>query len=55
MAKYLGVPVRTYIKWENGTRAPVAVVARVLDILDMMQANAPALHDELLRQARHKP
>lgn len=54
MSRYMGVPYRTYIKWEHGQRAPGAVATRLLDILELVQANAPALHDDLLTEARTK-
>jgi DNA-binding transcriptional regulator YiaG len=54
MSRYMGVPYRTYIKWEHGQRAPGAVATRLLDILELVQANAPALHDDLLTEARQR-
>lgn len=47
-AEYFGAPLATYRKWVNGDREPAAVVARLLDVLGMVEAMAPALHDGLL-------
>ena len=52
MAQYLGVPVYTYLKWENGHRTPNASAHRLLDILEQVRANAPKLHDKLLREVK---
>jgi DNA-binding transcriptional regulator YiaG len=43
-AAYLGVPVYTVRKWISGEREPGAAVARLLDVLGMVEAMAPALH-----------
>jgi hypothetical protein len=47
-AVYLGVPVFTVRKWINGEREPGAAVARLLDVLGMVEAMAPALHGSFL-------
>ena len=47
-ADYLGVPVFTLRKWLTGEREPGAAVARLLDVLGMVEALAPALHDSFL-------
>lgn len=47
-AGYLGVPVHTLINWRTGKRVPGAVVARLLDVLGLVEALNPALHAELL-------
>ena len=47
-AAYLGVPVFTVRKWTNGEREPGAAVARLLDVLGMVEAMAPALHNSFL-------
>lgn len=44
MADYLGVPVHTLIKWQNGTRTPPAVAARLLAVLAIVETLAPELH-----------
>ena len=47
-AAYLGVPVFTVRKWITGEREPGAAVARLLDVLGMVEAMAPALHGSFL-------
>jgi hypothetical protein len=47
-AAYLGVPVFTVRKWITGEREPGAAVARLLDVLGMVEALAPALHDSFM-------
>ena len=42
-AGLMGVPVFTLRKWSNGTRAPNAAAVRLLEVLDMLNAFAPAL------------
>lgn len=47
-AAYLGVPVYTLHKWVTGERSPNAAVLKLLDVLGMIEALAPALHDSLI-------
>lgn len=47
-AAYLGVPVFTVRKWLTGEREPGAAVARLLEVLGLVEALAPALHDSFL-------
>jgi DNA-binding transcriptional regulator YiaG len=47
-AAYLGVPVFTVRKWITGEREPSAAVARLLDVLGMVEAMAPALHGSFM-------
>ena len=47
-ADYLGVPVFTLRKWTTGERQPGAAVMRLLDVLGMVEAMAPALHASFL-------
>ena len=47
-AAYLGVPVFTVRKWITGEREPGAAVARLLDVLGLVEALAPALHGSFL-------
>jgi DNA-binding transcriptional regulator YiaG len=47
-AAYLGVPVFTVRKWITGEREPGAAVARLLDVLGMVEAMAPALHGSFM-------
>ena len=48
MADYLGVPIYTLRKWESGERGSSAAVMRLLDVLGMVEALAPALHASFL-------
>jgi hypothetical protein len=47
-AAYFGVPVYTVRKWCTGEREPGAAVARLLDVLGLVEALAPALHGSFL-------
>ena len=47
-AAYLGVPVYTFRKWASGERTPSASVLRLLEVLGMVEALAPALHAAFL-------
>jgi post-segregation antitoxin (ccd killing protein) len=47
-AAYLGVPVYTVRKWVTGEREPGAAVARLLDVLGLVEAMAPALHNSFM-------
>lgn len=51
LADYLGVPVYTLIKWQNGTRTPPAVAARLLAVLEIVETLAPDLHRAALLPA----
>jgi len=42
-AGLLGVPVFTLRKWTTGQRAPSAAAVRLVEVLDMVGALAPAL------------
>lgn len=50
-AAALGVPVHTLRKWVNGTRCPSAAAVRVLDILETLEALAPAMLAALIPAA----
>ena len=47
-AEYFGVPVFTVRKWCTGEREPGAAVARLLEVLGLVEALAPALHGSFL-------
>ena len=47
-ADYFGVPVFTLRKWLTGEREPGAAVIRLLDVLGIIEAMAPALHASFL-------
>ncbi len=51
MAAYLGVPVTTYRKWENGTRNPDAAPLRLFAVLQLIEANAGDLHTLMVYEA----
>jgi transcriptional regulator with XRE-family HTH domain len=54
MADYLGVPIHTLRKWESGERSGSATLLRLLDVLGMVEALAPALHASFLPpESRH--
>ena len=46
-AEALGVPLFTARKWANGTRTPSASAVRLLDVLEALEALAPAILDAL--------
>lgn len=56
MAAYLGVPVTTYRKWENGTRSQDASTLRLFEVLQLLDGDrfvtCRRMHDELLDTAR---
>lgn len=52
MAAYLGVPVPTYRKWENGTRKPDAAPLRLFQVLQAIEVQSPDMHAGLLFDAR---
>jgi hypothetical protein len=47
-AQYLGVPPFTFRKWLTGERVPNSAVLRLLEVLGIVEALAPALHSSLL-------
>ncbi len=47
-SEYLGVPVPTLRKWCTGEREPGAATYRLLDVLGMVEALAPSIHQSLL-------
>lgn len=47
-AEYLGVPVHTLRNWRTGKRVPAAVVYKLLDVLGIVEALAPAVHEHLI-------
>jgi DNA-binding transcriptional regulator YiaG len=48
-ADYFGVPLFTLRKWLTGERAPGAATQKLLDVLGLIEAMAPALHDSLMK------
>lgn len=47
-SNYFGVPVYTLRKWTSGQRKPSAAVVRLVEVLGLIEAMAPSLHDVLL-------
>jgi len=39
MARYIGIPESTYIKWETGRREPPAIAERAFELLGMLEAS----------------
>jgi DNA-binding transcriptional regulator YiaG len=50
MARYLGVPQGTIGNWLGGTRTPNASVARLVEVLGMIEVLAPSIHEHLLKK-----
>ena len=48
MSDYVGVPVFTWRKWETGERVPDAAPRRLFEVLGLLEAMAPAMHEMLL-------
>jgi hypothetical protein len=47
-AAYFGVPVFTFRKWDSGERSLSAGVLRLIEIMGLVEALAPGLHQALL-------
>ena len=47
-ADYFGVPTHTLRKWCTGEREPGAATHRLIEILGMVEALAPGIHQSLL-------
>ena len=54
-AEYFGVPVYTWRKWSAGEREPGAAVARLVEVLGMIEALAPDLHQSFLPRLTVRP
>ena len=50
-AQYLGVPVFTLRKWIKGERKPSAATLRLIEVLGLIEALAPAMHEALIPDA----
>lgn len=50
-AEYLGVPVFTLRKWVKGERKPSAATLRLIEVLGLIEALAPAMHEALIPDA----
>ena len=51
-SEYLGVPVYTLRKWLSGEREPSAATHRLIEVLGMLEALAPELHQSLLHRGK---
>ena len=51
-ADYFGVPVFTLRKWLSGEREPGAATHRLIEVLGMLEALAPELHQSLLHRGK---
>jgi DNA-binding transcriptional regulator YiaG len=51
-SNYFGVPVPTLRKWCNAEREPGAATHRLIEILGMIEALAPAIHQSLLPRGK---
>jgi DNA-binding transcriptional regulator YiaG len=49
---YFGVPVPTLRKWLTGERAPGAATHKLIEVLGMLEALAPAIHESLLPKGK---
>jgi hypothetical protein len=54
-AAYFGVPVFTVRKWLTGEREPGAAVARLLEVMGLLEALAPNLHQTFLVNLTVRP
>jgi hypothetical protein len=54
-AAYFGVPVYTVRKWLTGEREPGAAVARLLEVMGLLEALAPNLHQTFLVNLTVRP
>jgi hypothetical protein len=54
-AAYFGVPVYTVRKWLTGEREPGAAVARLLEVMGLLEALAPNLHQTFLVNLTIRP
>lgn len=54
-AAYFGVPVTTYRKWLNGSRSPSSAALRLIDVMGVVEALCPTVHDSLLPERENVP
>ena len=54
-AQYFAVPVYTVRKWLTGEREPGAAVARLLEVMGLLEALAPNLHQTFLVNLAPRP
>lgn len=53
MARYLGVPVNTYLQWERGDREMTAAPIRLISVLSQVEMLCPDVHNILINQAKY--
>lgn len=53
MARYLGVPLNTYLQWERGDRDMKSAPRRLVSVLSQVEMLCPDVHKILINQARH--
>lgn len=54
-AQYFAVPVYTVRKWLTGEREPGAAVARLLEVMGLLEALAPNIHQSFLVNLAPRP
>ena len=54
-AQYFAVPVYTVRKWLTGEREPGAAVARLLEVMGLLEALAPNLHQTFMVNLAPRP
>jgi hypothetical protein len=54
-AQYFAVPVFTVRKWLTGEREPGAAVARLLEVMGLLEALAPNIHQSFLVNLAPRP
>ena len=53
MARYLGVPLNTYLQWERGDRDMKAAPQRLVSVLSQVEMLCPDVHKVLINQAKY--
>ena len=51
MAKLLGVPIATYLKWEHGDRKPPSIATQTITLLHWLETYHPRVFEQI-RNAR---
>ena len=52
MARLVGVPLRSWVNWENGERTPPTAFRSLVELLQMVETMAPALFQVRLENAK---
>ena len=53
MARYLGVPLNTYLQWERGDRELSSAPQRLVSVLSQVEMLCPDVHKILINQAKY--